>query len=278
MAVKQLKKLIKMIHLKFSLAFFLLISTDVIVCQNISLGPEIGGNIINVESTPLGNNYQLGMHFGARVNYPFSAHFSLSSGVFLTQKKKRYSFMDTTTTFDAGGLLGGLLGGGVPDPDNVQAEIFTTTKGAVSQLYLEIPILIDYKFNHIHFYVGPSIGFLLSANRKETSESTSNATDVTSFLPGGLGDLIDLGQAASEPDVIETNTKDGLNSIDFGLVGGIGYNMDHLQFNLMYTYGFLDYENDTNNKELENHQTVRFSIAYLLNLKKESTTKIDRFL
>ena len=71
---------------------FTLILTTIFIgsgfSQKISIGPEAGLNIISVEKTDIGNNYQLGYHFGGHLKYHFSKSFKLSTGVFLTQKKR----------------------------------------------------------------------------------------------------------------------------------------------------------------------------------------------
>jgi Outer membrane protein beta-barrel domain len=266
---------------KITLITFSIIFTQIVSAQKISIGPEAGVNLIQTESTELGNNFQLGMHFGAHIKYHFNDQFALSSGIFLTQKKKKYTSLDTTTTADpigglVGGLFGGFGGGGFPGGGTSnEAQVFTTTYGLVSELYIEVPILANYEISNINFYLGPHVSFLITANSKEFSEEESTATDISSFIPGGFGNLLQGFQTPPNEGTTSSTSKDGLRTLDIGFTAGIGYRAnDHLHFNLMYTYGFLDYREETENLDLENHQITRFSIVYLFNLKGNKEAEI----
>ena len=254
-------------NLKLILTTTILILTNNFFAQKISLGPEVGINLIPTEKTDIGSNYQLGFHLGAQIKYHFSESFSLSSGLYATQKKKLYSSIDTTTTPDPlGGLIGGLggLGGGTTSNE---ANVYTTTTGIVTELYLQIPLLANYEIANINFYAGPYAGLLLSATRKEKYDVESTATDVSSFLPSGFGALGALLQPSNnEPEPSTTKSKEGLATIDFGATAGIGYRVDKLNFNLFYSMGFLDYRKDKGNESIDKHNLVQFSIAYLFNI------------
>jgi len=264
---------------KITLLSIALILVNTFIAQKIAIGPEIGINLIQTESTELGNDYQLGYNFGIQINYNFNKKFSLSSGIYASQKKKRYTFIDTTTTPDiVGGLIGGIIGGGLGGSS--EANVYETTKGLVSEIYLGIPILLHYKINKVRLFAGPYLDFLLSVNRKEISTSESTAMDITTLLPeelGGIGNL--LSNLTSQPNTtpVESSSKEGLSSTDVGIITGIGYQMNNLQFNLMYTYGFLDYRTNTENETLDNHKIIHFSVAYLFKLKKKTTTSAPSF-
>ena len=58
--------------------------------QKAFVGLELGSNIIPVENTNFGNNFQLGPYAGVSVNYKLNENFSLSSGLFFSQRKKMY--------------------------------------------------------------------------------------------------------------------------------------------------------------------------------------------
>ncbi len=71
--------------------------------QKVSLAPEIGLNIIPMKGSDIGQNYQFGYHVGGHLKYRFSKKLKLSTGVFLTQKKKEYTSSTTgsvLTLFD----------------------------------------------------------------------------------------------------------------------------------------------------------------------------------
>lgn len=235
--------------------------------QKKTIGPSVGINLIQTEDSHLGSNFQLGMHIGAEVNYNFKGRWSLNSGLFFTQKKKHYSFVDTTTTFNAGGLLGGIIGGGggTTNPDDLQADVYNTTNGIVTENFILIPFLVSYKLQKFNLFIGPSVGYLISANRKEETTSESTATDISSIIPGGtgtggLGGL--LGTPSNEPITKSISSTKGLRTFDLSAEAGIGYSMDNVKFNLMYSYGLLDYREKKEN-DFENLSLIRFSVVYL---------------
>ena len=245
----------------FFLKTLFILFTLNISAQKINLGPEIGLNIIPIESSKTGTNYQLGYSIGVQAKYQVSENFRLSSGLYATQKKQHYTFIDTTITTDP---LGGIISGG-----NNEAEIYTTTNGVATELFLQVPIMINYEYQNINFYLGPYTGVLLSANRKEIYDVESTATDISSLIPGGGGGFGGLGNLLqpSNPESKSYSSTKGLALIDFGLIAGIGYRIDKLNFNLYYQYGFLDYRDNKKNEKFDSHNLLQFSIAYLFNLK-----------
>ena len=251
-------------QIKISLGLVALLTSSILLnAQKTTIGPSVGLNLIQTEDSPIGTNFQLGMHLGAEINYNFKRRWSLNSGLFFTQKKKHYSFVDTTTTFNAGGLLGGIIGGGTPNTNNLQADVFNTTNGVVTENFIQVPILISYKVQRFNFFIGPSVGYLISANRKEVVTSESTATDISSIIPGGTGGLGGLlGTPSNEPITKNTSSTKGLRTFDLSAIVGFGYSMDNVKFNLTYSYGVLDYRNN-NTGDFENLSLTRFSIVYL---------------
>ncbi|MCO6500705.1 MAG: PorT family protein [Vicingus serpentipes] len=257
---------------KLILIPLVVLSINPFFAQKISIGPEVGINLIPIEKSALGNNYQLGYYFGSQVKYYFSENFALSSGLFATQKKKSYSHIDTTTTADPfAGAISEFMNpeGSPPGGGTEEADVYNTTNGVASELYLQLPILANYEYKKINFYAGPYTSILLNANRKEVYESESTAIDISTFIPSEYSALEGLlnGLTNNDPESASYSSIDGLATIDVGVIGGIGYRIDKLNFNLMYSYGFLDYRKDKKNNSTDPHQLVQFSIAYLFNIK-----------
>ncbi|MBL4594386.1 MAG: outer membrane beta-barrel protein [Flavobacteriales bacterium] len=252
--------------------------------QKVSMGPEIGMNTIPVENTEIGQNYQLGHHFGGHLKFHFSEKFKLSTGVFISQKKKGYSSSYTSPLVDD--LLGGFGGFVGPDTSGLDSllnipglntDITETTKGITSEIFIEIPILANYKLKNVNFYLGPYIGILLSATKNEEVTTEIPALDVLDLDALGFGGFASFLLPESGTETTSISGTDGLRSLDFGVNAGIGYEMNDLHFNFMYSYGLLDYRDDNEGEDKETLKLFRVSIAYLFDLTKKDKESSARF-
>ena len=271
---------------KYILASLLIISKATCFSQTtkVSLGPEIGMNIIPIENTNIGYNFQLGYHVGLHLKYKFSESFKLSTGVFLTQKKKKYDATNISSIFD---LYGGLLQMSGIDTSGldstikafgVNTDVIETTHGMASELFIEIPVLANYKFKNFNMYAGPYLGVLLTANKKEekrTQIPLMNVIDFSQFDSTGLSSL--FLPSADETTTSSKSNKDNLRLLDFGFNVGIGYEMNNVHFNLMYSHGLLDYREANNGEKKENLKLIRISIVYLFDLTKKVVGNSARF-
>lgn len=269
---------------QYIISLFILFSFSTIFGQKISMGPEIGVNIIPIENTDLGYNYNLGYHFGGHLKYHFSDHFKLSTGLFLTQKKEIYRSADTSSIFD---LYGDLLSFAGVDPDQLDSiaqsfgantDVLESTEGIVSELLIEVPILANYKYRNFNVYLGPYFSFLLSANKKENTRTQIpllNVIDLNQLDSTGL--LSSFLPAADESSSSSTSSTENLESIDIGFNAGIGYEMNNLHFNLMYSQSFNDYRDPKPDAPKQRLNTFRISMVYLFELKKKVQEGGSRF-
>ncbi len=271
---------------KYILSTLILFLFSTSFCQNtkVSLGPEIGMNIIPIENTAIGYNFQLGYHFGLHLKYKFTESFKLSTGVFLSQKKKKYDATNISSIFDIYGDLIQMSGIDTSGLDStikafgVNTDVIETTNGMASELFIEIPVLANYKFRNFNMYAGPYAGILLTANKKEeirTQIPLLNVIDFSQFDSTGLSSF--FLPSADETTTSSESNKDNLRLLDFGFNVGIGYEMNNLHFNLMYSHGLLDYRQENNGEKKENLKLIRISIVYLFDLKKKTTENSARF-
>jgi hypothetical protein len=257
----------------------ILFFTSLSFSQRISLGPEIGLNVIPIENTDIGYTHQMGYHIGGQLKYHFSKNFNLSTGLFLSQKKKGYSSFTTesvATLLDGFSNLSGAFGS--PDTSGLDSllsipglntSITESIKGVRSELFIEIPILANYQLKNINFYAGPYLGILIAANKKEELTTDIPILDLIDLESLGLGGVTTFFLPSSGVEVSNISGTDGLRKIDLGLNLGIGYEMNNLHFNFMYAQGLLDYRDDNEGESLEVLKLYRFSIAYAFDLKKK---------
>jgi hypothetical protein len=267
------------------LSFIICLSALSSFSQKLSLGPELGVNIIPLESTGYGYNYQLGFHFGGHLKYHFSEKFKLSTGIFLTQKKVAYNYSETNSVLSQLDGLSSVFGGGAIPPEfdsiidipGINLDMTEETRGVNSEIFIEIPLMANYKYKNVNFYLGPYFGILLSASQKEeitTKVPVFDFIDVKEFDSTGFISAF-LPQSGTESS--SSSGTDGLRILDIGANVGIGYEMNNLHFNLMYSQGFLDYRNDRNGESLTPLKTIRISMVYLFNLegKKEPSPRLE---
>ncbi len=259
--------------------FLIFFSVTCVFSQKVYLGPEIGVNVIPMESTDIGRNYQLGYHFGAHLKFHFSETFRLSTGVFMSQKKKGYSSSSVTPlTEELDGLLGGFGGFGGADTlgldsllnvPGLNTDITETIEGVSSEIFIEIPVLANYKYKNVNFYLGPYAGILLSATKKEEVTTEIPALDVIDLDALGVSGFTSFFLPESGTETLSISGTDGLRSLDIGFNVGIGYEVKDLHFNLMYSHGLLDYRDENEGEDTETLKLFRVSIAYLFDLKKK---------
>lgn len=276
--------------MKKTCLLFLIIWSNLVIGQKVSLGPELGLNIVPLENTNYGYNYQMGFHAGLQIKYKLSDHFSLVSGLSLTQKKKKYAQKDTSSIFEYFGSALKFAGIDEEELDSIaqsfgaNTNVLESTDGVVAEMLIEIPLMVNYTYKNFNVYAGPYFGLLINANFKEETQTQIpllDVLDISQFDSTGLA-------SAFLPDADETSSSsnsstDGLNKLDIGVNLGIGYQMNQLHFNLFYSKGFLDYTNggdsikkefdkdgkETTEREIESStlSTFRFSLVYFFELK-----------
>lgn len=224
-----------------------------------SVTPELGTNLIPVKKTDLGNEFRLGWHVGANVQYDFNDVFSLSSGVFASQKQQTYSKeeVDQFTLFGIEEQL---------DSFGVNRDIITKTEGVVSQFYVEMPLLANYTLNNISFFGGVYVGYSINVRRKEAVNVQTplmQAFDLSTFGFDPNNPLISsLLPPKDETTFTESSAAEGLRKLDLGFKVGARYTMDQLSFGFAYQRGLLDYEVLTGKEAVEVHHYGQLTIGY----------------
>lgn len=237
-----------------------------------------------MESTNYGYNYQLGFHFGGHLKYHVSEKFKISTGLYLTQKKKQYSYADTSSVFEEFSEL--FQYGGIDEEEvdsiaqsfGANTDVYADTKGMVSEVFLKVPVLANFKFGNFNTYVGPYFGMLLTATKKQETRTQiplMSVLDISQFDSTGFASA--FLPEADETETSKKSDKNNLTTVDMGFNIGFGYEMNNLHFNLMYSQSFLDYRKDRKGDDFSPLRTFRISVVYLFDLEKKtaSTPRID---
>lgn len=222
----------------------------------ITIGPEVGANFIQVRTNNLGDDYHLGFNGGLSAEYIFTDHFSVKSGIYFTQKKQSYSSADTNAVEIFGFDLQGLIPG-------IKLEEYSSISGLVSQSYIQLPIMPTYIYDNFSISAGPFFGFMLRAWRKEEHKSeipALNVINLDSLDPSGLLSL--LMPPASSAEFIETSSKENLRIFDYGFKTSVAYRMDNFAVSFSYLYGLPDYRIDRGSSGLQRHSYFQAGMSY----------------
>jgi len=215
----------------------ILINTSLVYSQKFKIGPELGVNIIKVETNPIGDSYQLGWHTGISAQYNLKRWLGITTGLFYTQKKHAFQESETIPN-----LLSSLLGSqGI---DGIDMNTYSETNGRVSLNYVQLPISAKYIYNNFSFSLGAYFGYMFNS-RTRTNEKRNtpfiSTIDINALDPTGLGLATLFLPPASDEIFKESTSNSGLSSFDFGLKTGLSYQVNNLSFNISYLYGFKEY-------------------------------------
>lgn len=229
----------------------LLLSFVIIFCftqtkiysQQITIGVKGGLSIPELKGggTPQSEGYssRLAPNFGAYINYELNNYWSLQSEIlFSGQGGKRNGLQPIDNLPD------------IPVPPNT--TLYANFDNETIINYLEIPVLISYTFNGsnsgLSEYIdaGPYLGVLLNAKTK-----TSGNSKIYLDKDGSIPLTINGYELPEQNFDSETSTTSDIKSINIGISGGIGINLNlgsgQLNLDLRGVYGFIPIQSDDAN-------------------------------
>ncbi|MCH2229479.1 MAG: PorT family protein [Crocinitomicaceae bacterium] len=228
--------------------------------QDLFVGPEIGINLVKIETQQIGNDYQPGIFGGATVEYNFNKALSLRTGVYYSQGRQQTSELDTTEL----NLFGLIDPSSIP---GVDLNTYSETTNRYTQHYLQIPIMVNYSFKNLNIFGGGYLGVKVADKRKSKTVSTTpfmSTIDLGSIDPTGF--VSSFLPAANESTFDESSDNSNLNTLDYGIKAGIGYELKNFNINASYQFGIPDFRTDRGENDLQRHQFFQLSISYLMGL------------
>lgn len=255
--------------IKILIASFLL--TTLNFAQNFHIGPELGMNLVQLNQEKIGNNYQPSGHAGLALEYDFTNWFSVKSGVFYTQKRQAYSSKDTSLS-----PLIGLIG--IGDFEGIDLNTYTEIEGRHTQNYVQLPLMGSFKWEGVSLSVGGYVGYQFSSRTRENEINNTpfvSTLDIASMDPTGL--ISSFLPAPHVDTFSESSNNSSLRTFDFGIKGGIGYQMDNFGVNIWYLYGLPDYRNSQGNNVKQNHKYVQLSMNYMFGFGNTKVIDHSRF-
>jgi len=229
--------------------------------QKLKFGPEIGFNLINVETQEIGDNFQVGWHTGAFSEYELKKWLGVSVGLYYTQKK--HGFKESEIIPSSLSFL--LAQQGI---EGVDLNTYSETNGRVTLNYLQLPILAIFKHKNFNLKLGGYFGYMFNTktNRKEVKNTPfASVVDLTALteidptLTELMGSFI---PQANETNFLESTSKSGLSALDYGLKAGVTYQVNSIGFNVNYIYGLADYRSSSSTDSFKNNSYYQFSLSY----------------
>lgn len=261
-------KNMKKITLCLSIAFLYNILVPNLFAQKTTIGLESGVNLIGTQKTEISTDFNPGLHMGFTLKYDLKSNLSLNSGLFYTQKKKRYTSHDTTSILNG---IGGLIGIDSSFAiDGMDLNSYSATNGLSTMNQVELPIYVSYEHKHFVFNAGGYLSFQMNARNKEhkvTQTPIFEAIDIENLISNfdSTGFISSFLPPAYEETTSENSSMDNLAQMDYGLLFGVSYRVNNLQFNAKYILGIPDYRIEIRTEdEKSRHQFLRLSLTYFL--------------
>jgi len=246
-----MKYILLLISLNISLSY----------AQKLKFGPEVGFNLINVETQEIGDSYQVGWHTGAFSEYELKRWLGVSVGLYYTQKK--HGFKESETIPSTLSFL--LAQQGI---EGIDLNTYSETNGRVTLNYLQLPLLAVFKHKNFNLKLGGYFGYMFNIRTKSIEAKNTpfaSVVDLTALteIDPELTELIGpFIPPANETDFSESTSKSGLSALDYGLKAGVTYQVNSIGFNANYIYGLTDYRSSNSTNSFENNSYYQFSLSY----------------
>lgn len=246
--------------------FITILIASISFAQTFSLGPDFGMNLIKIEKTNLGNNYQPAWYAGVMSKIEINDWFSVKAGLTYNQKIKAYSSADTTINPTLSLI-------GLDSINGIDLSTYSYTKGRHSLNFIQLPIMASFTLNNLSVNIGGYIGYMFNSRTKESySERTPfmSTFDVSSIDPTGVF-IANLLPPAQKEELTETSNANFINQFDFGVKAGLSYSIHDFSLNLSYLYGLKNYSSQYPSTVNLNHHYFQISVSSLFQFGKNNS-------
>jgi len=228
------------------------------------VGPELGANVIQMNTSELGRDFQLGWFGGVTGEYRFNKWISLRTGIHISQAKHSYSSSDTSVLE----LLDGIVDSSLAIP-GIDLNTYTDVEGVQQAMYIQVPVQARFQWKGLSLAAGPYVGFLVTGLQREVVTERSPALDNIDL--SGLDPTGGLFSSFIPPAYQQTSSRtrgtDGLRFFDWGVKGGLGYQWNNVGFELSYSFGIPDHRTVFEVGSAQRNQFYQASFRYLFELK-----------
>ena len=255
-----------------AILLFSIFISSISFSQRIHVGPEVGMNLLKVETTEFGRQYQPGWFAGATFEYDFFDWMSVKSGIYYSQRKQSYASKDTVPF---------VIFGFDPEEFGLEDADFNTyneTNGRYNEHFVELPVMANFKWQGINVGIGGYCSYLFKSRYSQVRVSRTpfmQFIDLASFDESGQ--LAALLPKPYEEFITGSSNPSILRKFDAGFKMSLGYQYKEVGFHAAYQYGMMDYRTQNIASPFTRHQYFQFSVNYLFGLgkSKDNQPRLD---
>lgn len=247
----------------------------------ISAGPLLGANLSRTDNFAVQKTMlHPGLYAGLSGRYQLNNWLSFGIEAAYSEKSITYFNTQTYSAFDKLQPTLDMIFPGFPDISEI-LEIITGTTGIVFNdsvhetidgittfRSFEIPLTAEFRFREFGFTAGGYCSFLTGVETTEQLQQDIPMFDLfppstfDQVIPFISGFIYSAFPAMNKPVVSTTTAVNNIQTLDYGLIGGVTYHPDdYLTFGLQYVHG-LSTKLSPALPDSRTHSVIRFSVSY----------------
>lgn len=249
-------------------------TTAVFAQKTIYVSPELGFSAEPLrmpEAT--GNAFHLGINGGLKGHYQFHSNWSVGIGALVSSRKKTFHYEETyreeeriNNWIKTLGPMFGMNEEDTIDITNSFIKINTNNRysGSHRQLFIDFPVQVSYTYQNFSVYAGGYISLLLRNETVTEMYSETPALDILNTDSFPEFKLITglLFPNHKKTDITYNTSKNGLQTVDYGLLFGLSYQTGKAVFYTRYMMGMRDYRMENTNDEVYKNHLLQAGIAF----------------
>lgn len=241
------------------------------------ISPRLGLNMVPIEENDAsGTTHKLGATIGLMTGTTLGNNWDFELGLTFNKRFAHYQYESETNGLD---IIQNLLPTQVVDL--LGDELFRSyeeVNGYTNYWTVDIPVTLAYRFESgFHLFAGAYFNYMFTIENKEEVTTHIPLLELTDLSGLGIDDnLLSLLPANGTEQTFNTSKND-LNEVDYGIIGGIGYTDKKWILKFAYQYGFNDIRTDNKHVGINNQRALNLSIGYLFHPNVETSKLKPRY-
>lgn len=236
------------------------------------ISPRLGLNMVPIEENDAsGTTYKIGPAIGIMVGTNIGNNWDIEFGLTFNRRFSHYYYAFESDAFNLlNEIVPDLLNEIVPDSlINLLGDDLLNTyekvNGYTDYWTIDLPIILDYRFESgFHFFAGPYINYMFFLENNEEKTTHIPLLELTDLSGSGIDENLLQLLPKNGTEQTFNSSKDNINEVDFGFMGGFGYKGEKWILRFTYQYGLEDIRTDNTYVGINNQRAINLSIGYLI--------------